>query len=114
MCVRCARFPTGAIPRRYFKEEYTEGFRKTVKELFLGEDRLLTKRYLRLFIERIVVNVPRVDIVGKTDVLLAVLENKTAVRTDGVLTAVGAWLPTTYTCKNYRSTVFLQQEQRVI
>ena len=29
------------------------------------------------------------------EVILAVLENKTAVRTDGVLTAVGDWLPST-------------------
>jgi hypothetical protein len=55
----------------------------------------LIKRYLQLFIEKIVINLPRVEIVAKPEVILAVLENKTAVRTDGVLTAVGDWLPST-------------------
>ena len=87
--------PRGATPLHFFKDQYIENFQRTIRDLFLGEDRPLTKRYLRLFIERIVINLPRVDIEGKTDVLLAVLENKTAVRTDGVLTAVGAWLPRT-------------------
>jgi len=60
----------------------------------LGADnREMTKRYLRLFIEKITITLPKVEIVGNTDAILATLENKTAVRTDGVLTAVGAWLP---------------------
>ena len=55
----------------------------------------MTKRYLKLFIEKIVIKLPRVEIIGKTDAILAVLENKTAVRAEGVLTAVGTWLPGT-------------------
>ena len=37
----------------------------------------------------------RFEIVAKPEVILAVLENKKAVRTDGVLTAVSGWLPST-------------------
>jgi len=33
--------------------------------------------------------------VAKPEVILAVLENKKAVRTDGILTAIGDWLPST-------------------
>ena len=36
---------------------------------------------------------PKVEIFGKTEALIAALENKKAVRTDGVLTAVDSWLP---------------------
>ncbi len=37
-----------------------------VKELFLGEDRGATKAYLKLFIEKIVINLPRIDITCKS------------------------------------------------
>jgi hypothetical protein len=74
------------------------------------DDRRLVKRYLQLFIERIVINLPRVEIVAKPDVILAALENKTAVRTDGVLTAVGDWLPMTYNCKNFCSIFILPKK----
>ena len=55
----------------------------------------MTKRYLKLFIEKILIKLPMVEIVGKTDAILAVLENKNAVKTDGVLTAIDSWLPGT-------------------
>jgi len=55
----------------------------------------MSKRYLKLFIEKIVIRLPKVDIVGKSEVVLDVLKNKKAVRTDGVLTALGSWLPGT-------------------
>ena len=45
--------------------------------------------------EKIVITLPKVEIFGKTEALIAALENKKAVRTDGVLTAVGSWLPGT-------------------
>ena len=69
----------------------------------------MTKRYLKLFIEKIVIELPKVEIIGKMDAILAVLENKNAVKTDGVLTAVGTWLPGTYRCKNYRFTFNLER-----
>ena len=53
----------------------------------------MTKRYLKLFIERILIKLPKVEIIGRTEAVMAVLENKNAVRTDGVLTAMGTWLP---------------------
>jgi hypothetical protein len=53
----------------------------------------MTKRYLQLFIEKIVVKLPRVDIAGKTDMVLAALENEKAISTDGILTAFGNRLP---------------------
>ena len=84
------------IPLHFFKDESISEFQQTIKDLFLGENsRPMTKRYLQLFIEKLVIKLPKVDIVGKSDVILAVLENKKAVRTDGVLTAVDAWLPST-------------------
>ncbi len=59
----------------------------------LGEDRAATKAYLKLFIDKIEINLPRIDITCKSDVLLAALENRTAVRTGEVLTAGINWLP---------------------
>jgi hypothetical protein len=68
----------------------------------------MTKRHLKLFIERIDVDLPRVQIVGRTEEIPATFENKTAVRTDGVLTAEGSWLPGTCLCKNYRASLYLK------
>ena len=45
------------------------------------------------FIEKIEVGLPQIDITCKNDVLVAALENRTAVRTDEVLTAGVDWLP---------------------
>ena len=59
----------------------------------MGEDRLATKAYLKLFIEKIVINLPRIDITCKSNVLLAALENETAVRSGETLTAGIFWLP---------------------
>jgi site-specific DNA recombinase len=84
------------VPLSFFQESAIASFQQTVRELFLNsESREMTKRYLKLFIDRITINLPRVEIVGKTAAILATLENKTAVRTDGVLTAGGSWLPGT-------------------
>ena len=85
-----------AIPIRLYTDKTIEAFQLTLKDLFLGPDRVLTKRYLRLFIEKLIITLPKVDMYGKTETLLAVLQNKDAVRSpDGVLTAVDSWLPGT-------------------
>jgi len=103
-----------AIPLHFFKDESIAAFQQSIKSMFIQcDDRRLVKRYLQLFIEKIVINLPRVEIVAKPEVILAVLENKKAVRTDGVLTAVGAWLPMTYNCKNFCSTLYLEQYKGV-
>jgi site-specific DNA recombinase len=100
-----------AIPLHLFKDESIATFQRSIKSMFIQcDDRRLVKRYLQLFIEKIVINLPRVEIVAKPAVILAVLENKTAVRTDGVLTAVGDWLPMTYNCKNIKSTIILPEK----
>jgi hypothetical protein len=70
-----------------------EEFQAMIKEMFLGEDRVATKAYLKLFIEKIVIDMPRIDITCKSKVLLAALENKTAVRNGDILTAGINWLP---------------------
>ena len=99
-----------AIPLHFFKEEPIASFQQSIKSIFIDcDDRRLVKRYLQLFIEKIVIDLPKVEIVAIPEVILAVLENKKAVRTDGVLTAVGVWLPSTYNCKNFCSTLFLEQ-----
>ena len=59
----------------------------------MGDNQVATKAYLKLFIEKIVINFPRIDITCKSNVFLAALENKTAVRSGEVLTAVLYWLP---------------------
>jgi hypothetical protein len=48
-----------------------------------------------------------VELVGKSEAVLAVLTNEKAVRAGGgaVLTAVGSWLPATYRCRNYTMTL---------
>jgi site-specific DNA recombinase len=81
------------IPIHLFREESLEGFRAMIKGMFLGEDRAATKAYLRLFIEKIVINQPRIDITCKSSVLLAALENKTAARSCDALAADMYWLP---------------------
>jgi hypothetical protein len=90
--------PARVVPSRLYGEESLTAFQATVKEMFLGNaDRFLVKRYLRLFLDKIVIDLPKVELVGKSEVVLAVLENEKAVRAtpDAVLTAVGAWLPGT-------------------
>lgn len=42
--------------------------------------------YLNLFIEKIVINLPRIDITCKSNVLLTALNNKTAVRSGEIIT----------------------------
>jgi hypothetical protein len=54
---------------------------------------LLCEGYLQLFIEKIVITLPRKDITCKSDVLLAALDNKTAARTGEVPAADMYWLP---------------------
>jgi hypothetical protein len=65
--------------------------------MFLGEDRVMTRSYLKLLIDRGVINLPRLESIGKTETVPAILENQKAVRTGDelVLTAVGSWLPGT-------------------
>ena len=55
----------------------------------------MIKGLLRLFIERIVVEANRVRIVGKTGMILALFEQKTAARRFDILTADEFWLPST-------------------
>ena len=55
----------------------------------------MVKSYLKLFIEKIVIQLPGVKIVGKTKAVLTVLENEKAVRTGDILTAKEFWLPST-------------------
>ena len=83
----------GAMSLHLFKDESLEEFQTMIKEMFLGDDRVATKAYLKLFIDKIVINLPRIDITCKSNVLLAALENKTAVRSGEVLTADMYWLP---------------------
>jgi hypothetical protein len=66
-----------AIPLHFFKEESITPFQQSIKSMFIqGDDRRLVKRYLQLFIEKIIINLPKVEIVAKPEVILAVLENK--------------------------------------
>ncbi|UCE57136.1 MAG: recombinase zinc beta ribbon domain-containing protein [Desulfobacterales bacterium] len=84
------------IPLHFFKDESIQAFQNSLTDMFLRNgDRAMVKRYLQLFVEKVVINLPKVEIVAKPDVVLAVLENKKAVRTDDVLTAIGSWLPST-------------------
>ena len=81
------------IPIGIYTDQSIESFQKTIKELFFSGDRLMTKRYLKLFIERILIKLPKVEIIGRTEAVMGLLKNKNAVRTDGVLTAGVDWLP---------------------
>ena len=83
-----------AIPLNLYTDHSIERFQHIIRDLFLSkQDRTLTKRYLKIFIKEIVVNLPSIEIIGKTEAVLAVMKNKTAVRTDVVLTADDVWLP---------------------
>jgi hypothetical protein len=81
------------MPLHLFKDESLEEFQTMIRDMFLGEDRIVTKAYLKLFIEQILIKFVRIDITCKSNVLLATLENKTAVRSGEVLTADMYWLP---------------------
>jgi hypothetical protein len=82
-----------AIPLHLFKDNSIDEFQKVIRDIFMGEDRIITKRYLKLFIEKIIINLPTIDITCKSSALLAALENKTAARRDELLTADINWLP---------------------
>ncbi len=47
-----------------------------IKEISVGEGRAVTKAYLKLFIAKIVIDLPRIDITCKSKILLAALENR--------------------------------------
>jgi hypothetical protein len=79
-------------PPNVFAGRSIEDFQRTVKDLFLNSDRDFTKRYLKLFIDRITITGRQVRIEGKPAAVLAAMRNKAAVKT-GVLTAVNNWLP---------------------
>lgn len=51
------------------------------------------KHCFKLILEKIMIKLLRVDLVGNSGVSMAILGNEKAVRTRGVLTAVGTWLP---------------------
>jgi len=71
--------PANTVPIRLYTDEAVGAFQKTIRDLFLGEDRDLAKRYLKLFIEKMVVTLPRMEIVGRSEVVLAAMENREAV-----------------------------------
>ena len=50
------------MPLHLFREESLGEFQTMIREMFLAEDRVATKAYLKLFIEKIVINLPRIDI----------------------------------------------------
>ena len=56
-------------------------------------ERALTKCCLNLFIEKILINLSRIDITCKSRVLLAAADNKTAARSGDFLAADVSWLP---------------------
>ena len=71
----------GAMPLHLFREESLGEFQTMIRERFLAEDRVATKAYLKLFIEKIVINLPGLTLPVMSNVLLAAPENKTAVGT---------------------------------
>ncbi len=80
------------IPLHYFTDQSLNALQNKIKTLFLdNEDRSLTKRYLKLFIEKIVIDLPNVEITGKVGAVLSLLQEKTAA--SDVPTAVDGWLP---------------------
>lgn len=80
------------ISLHLFRDDSIEEFQTIIKGIFTREERIATKAYLKLFIEDIVINLPRIDIFCKSNVLLAAIGNKTAVRNGDVLTAELFWL----------------------
>jgi len=58
----------------------------------LREAKFAINAYLKLFIEKSVINLFLIDITCKLNVLLAALENKTAIGSGEVLTADMYWL----------------------
>lgn len=63
------------------RDSTIRSFQQTIQDIFRGEDRIITKRYLKLLLARGVINLPRVNIIGRTEKMLAILKNQKAVRT---------------------------------
>jgi hypothetical protein len=78
-----------------------------------AENRDMTKRYLKLFIERITITLPKIEILGRTQAILATLEKETVLGTELVPRTEASWLPGTDSCKNFRETIFIKGKQRV-
>jgi len=60
------------MPLHLFRDESLEEFQTMIREMFLSDDRVATKAYLKIFIEKIMINLPRIDITYKSNVLLIV------------------------------------------
>jgi hypothetical protein len=58
------------MPLHLFRDDSIEEFQTMVQGIFTEEDRPTTKAYLKLFVGDIVINLPRIDIFCKSDVLL--------------------------------------------
>ena len=83
---------TKSPPPHLFQDESIERFRGIVNEAFRnGYKRRTVKRYLRLFIDRITIRLPIVEIEANTKGIMATIQNKKAVRAE-VLTAGTSWL----------------------
>ena len=79
-------------PPHLFRDETIEQFQEIVNTAFRnGSNRRTIKHYLRLFIDRITIQLPMVEIEANTKGILTTIQNKNAVRA-GVLTASVSWL----------------------
>ena len=64
------------LPLGLYTDANIKRFQGTMRDLFLNRDRFLTKRYLKLFIDRIGVELPKVGIIGRTQAILSVMQRK--------------------------------------
>jgi len=79
-------------PPHLFQDETIDHFQNVINEAFRnGSNRRTVKRYLRLFIDRITIRLPTVEIEANTKGILATIQNKKAVRAE-VLTVGISWL----------------------
>jgi len=81
-----------SLPSYVFSVPFLQGFQQRIVKIFY-EDTSFTKRYLKLFLDKIKVNGKNVTLIARSDILLRALSIKDEGNLEKVLTAGGVWLP---------------------
>jgi len=81
-----------SLPSYVFSVPFLQGFQQRIVKVFY-EDTSFTKRYLKLFLDKIKVNRKNVTLIARSDILLRALSIKDEDNLEKVLTAGGVWLP---------------------
>ena len=90
--------PLRPPPPYLYSAESIEGFRASIRKLFLSGDNAMTRNYLRFLVDRIVLKGRQLELYARTEAAVRVMASSgakktTEVGTGEVLTSVLEWLP---------------------